>query len=46
LHIVALSGFSVDSRNAVGDFDSHLLKPTSVDSIVDFLNALPAPAAD
>jgi CheY-like chemotaxis protein len=40
LHIVALSGFALDQRSAASNFDSHLLKPAAVDSILDVLNAV------
>jgi CheY-like chemotaxis protein len=40
LFMVALSGFGKEGRNALREFDDHLLKPASVESIVRLLNSL------
>jgi two-component system CheB/CheR fusion protein len=40
MHLVALSGFSIDIRTTGREFDDHLLKPASVETILGLLNSL------
>jgi hypothetical protein len=42
LCLVALSGFGIESRMQAGEFDRHLLKPASIETVVDLLNSLSA----
>jgi CheY-like chemotaxis protein len=40
LCLVALSGYSVDTRSDMAEFDRHLLKPATRESVVALLNGL------
>jgi hypothetical protein len=42
LCLVALSGFGIESRMQADEFDRHLLKPASIEAVVDLLNSLSA----
>jgi two-component system, chemotaxis family, CheB/CheR fusion protein len=41
LCLVALSGFSLDTRDNTNEFDRHLLKPADVESLAALLKSLP-----
>jgi CheY-like chemotaxis protein/anti-sigma regulatory factor (Ser/Thr protein kinase) len=40
LYIVALSGYGMDARKSATEFDDHLLKPVSVETITQLLTSL------
>lgn len=39
--LVALSGYGIDTRPTAVEFDRHLLKPVSIDTVIELLNSIP-----